>query len=232
MKNENKSNGTIKKQIYIYKSFERLWHWTQAILIFFLAFTGFEIHGSLNFFGYQNAVKYHNTAAYAFIVLIVFAIFWHFTTGEWKQYLPTLENLKSQINFYMIGIFKNSPHPTKKSAVSKLNPLQRLVYLGLKLLVIPIMVLSGLLYMFYRYPQSSGIEVLNIKTVEPIALLHTFGAFLLVAFIIAHVYLITTGSTVTSNLKAMLTGYEEIEVEKEINETITEEIKLVEEEVV
>ncbi len=232
MKNENKSNGTIKKQVYIYKSFERLWHWTQAILIFFLAFTGFEIHGSLNFFGYQNAVKYHNTAAYAFIVLIVFAIFWHFTTGEWKQYLPTLENLKSQINFYMIGIFKNSPHPTKKSAVSKLNPLQRLVYLGLKLLVIPIMVLSGLLYMFYRYPQSSGIEVLNIKTVEPIALLHTFGAFLLVAFIIAHVYLITTGSTVTSNLKAMLTGYEEIEVEKEINETITEEIKLVEEEVV
>jgi hypothetical protein len=31
----------------------------------------------------------------------------------------------------------------------------------------------------------------------------------LVAFIIAHVYLITTGRTATSNLKAMITGYEE-----------------------
>lgn len=235
MEMKNKIKSITKRQIYIYKSFERFWHWMQAILIFFLVFTGFEVHGTIKFFGYQNAVQYHIIAAYAFIILIVFAIFWHFTTGEWKQYLPTLDNLKSQINFYLIGIFKNTPHPTKKTAVSKLNPLQRLVYLGLKLLVIPIMVLSGLLYMFYRYPQSNEIKVLNLKTVEPIALLHTFGAFLLVAFIIAHVYLITTGSTITSNLKAMITGYEEIEDEEENEmvepEIIKEESKLAEEEV-
>jgi thiosulfate reductase cytochrome b subunit len=200
----------MKKQVYIYKAFERFWHWMQAILIFFLAATGFEIHGSIKFFGYKNAVEYHNTAAYMFIILIVFAIFWHFSTGEWKQYLPTLKNIKAQINFYLVGIFKNAPHPTKKTVLSKLNPLQRLVYLGLKVLVIPVMVLSGLLYMFYRYPQKDGaIQVLNITSVEPIALLHTFGAFLLVAFIIAHLYLITTGTTPTSNLKAMITGYEE-----------------------
>ena len=64
-----------KTKVYIYRSFERFWHWTQAALIFFLGFTGFEIHGSISFFGYQNAVKYHNIAAYAFIVLIIFAIF-------------------------------------------------------------------------------------------------------------------------------------------------------------
>jgi len=201
----------VKKQIYIYKSFERFWHWTQAILIFFLGFTGFEIHGSIKFFGYQNAVKYHNIAAYSFIVLIVFAIFWHFTTGEWKQYPPTLKNIKAQINFYLIGIFRNAPHPTKRTILSKLNPLQRLVYLGLKLLVIPIMVLSGLLYMFYRYPQGSGVEALNIESVEPFAIIHTLGAFLLVAFIIAHLYLITTGRKITSNLKAMITGFEELD---------------------
>jgi len=201
----------MKKQVYIYKAFERFWHWMQAVLIFFLAATGFEIHGTINFFGYQNAVEYHNIAAYLFITLIVFAIFWHFTTGEWKQYLPTMRNIKAQINFYLIGIFKNAPHPIKKTVISKLNPLQRLVYLGLKVLVIPVMVLSGLLYMFYRYPQKNGtIQVLNITSIEPIALLHTLGAFLLIAFIIAHLYLITTGTTPTSNLKAMLTGYEEI----------------------
>ncbi len=195
MKIENIKNYSSYTQVYIYKAFERFWHWMQAALIFFLAFTGFEIHGTIKFFGYQNAVKYHNNAAYAFIVLIVFAIFWHFTTGEWKQYLPTVKNLKSQINFYLIGIFKNSPHPTKKTVLSKLNPLQRLVYFGLKILVIPIMVISGLLYMFYRYPQKNGIAVLNVDTVEPFALIHTFGAFLLIAFIIAHLYLITTGTT-------------------------------------
>jgi thiosulfate reductase cytochrome b subunit len=43
-----------------------------------------------------------------------------------------------------------------------------------------------------------------------VATLHTLGAFLLVCFFIAHLYLITTGTTITSNLKAMLTGYEDL----------------------
>ena len=219
-----------KTKVYIYRSFERFWHWTQAALIFFLGFTGFEIHGSISFFGYQNAVKYHNIAAYAFIVLIIFAIFWHLTTGEWRQYLPTLKNIKAQLNYYIFGIFNNAPHPTKKTVLSKLNPLQKLVYLGLKVLVIPIMVFSGLLYMFYRYPQKGGgIEALNLNSIEPIALLHTFGAFLLVAFVIAHVYLITTGSTVTSNLKAMITGYEELEEQEK--KTTEEKLIKIEEEI-
>ncbi|KAB2908010.1 MAG: cytochrome b/b6 domain-containing protein [Ignavibacteriales bacterium] len=204
----------MKKQVYIYKSFERFWHWTQAFLIFFLGFTGFEIHGSFTFFGYQNAVEYHNIAAYAFIILIAFAIFWHFSTGEWKQYVPTLTNIKAQINFYLIGIFRDAPHPTKKTVLSKLNPLQRLVYAGLKLLVIPVMVISGLLYMFYRYPQAGGVVGLDINSVEPIALFHTAGAFALVAFVIVHLYLITTGHKPTTNLKAMITGYEDLEEEE------------------
>ncbi|MCE1190206.1 MAG: cytochrome b/b6 domain-containing protein [Ignavibacteria bacterium] len=201
----------MENKVYIYRSFERFWHWMQAFLIFFLAATGFEIHGSFSFFGYRNAVHYHNIAAYAFIILIVFAIFWHFSTGEWRQYLPTFKNLRAQIDYYLLGIFRNAPHPTKKTVLSKLNPLQRLTYLGLKLLVIPVMVISGLLYMFYRYPQAGGIEGLRIDSVGTIAFFHTAGAFVLIAFVIVHLYLITTGTTITSNLKAMITGYEELE---------------------
>lgn len=218
----------MSTKVYIYKSFERFWHWMQAFLIFFLVATGFEIHGSYVFFGYQNAVEYHNIAAYAFIILIVFAIFWHFSTGEWKQYLPTVRNLRAQVNFYLLGIFKNAPHPTKKSVLSKLNPLQKLVYLGLKILVIPVMVLSGLLYMYYRYPQQAEIEGLRIESLAPIAVIHTAGAFLLIAFIITHLYLITTGHTVTSNLKAMITGYEDIEDDENYEENVEIE-KIIEE---
>ena len=60
------------EKVYIYKIFERFWHWTQAILIGFLAVTGFEVHGYINLFGYKNAVIYHDKAAWAFLVLIVF----------------------------------------------------------------------------------------------------------------------------------------------------------------
>lgn len=200
-----------KRIVYVYRSFERFWHWLQAILIFFLTFTGFEIHGSYIFFGFRNAVAYHNLAAYLLIVLIVFAVFWHFSTGEWRQYVPTFEHIRAQLNYYIFGIFRNAPHPIKKTVLSKLNPLQKLTYFGLKILVIPVIVSSGLFYMLYRYPQRYGVEALNIESLQTIAVIHTIGAFLLVTFIVAHLYLITTGETVTSNLRAMLTGYEELE---------------------
>ncbi|MDD3132276.1 cytochrome b [Candidatus Falkowbacteria bacterium] len=214
------------KLVLVYKGFERFWHWTQAFLIIFLAITGFEIHSSYSLFGFETAVSLHNKAAWALIILIIFAIFWHITSGEWRQYLPTTKNLKAQIEFYLTGVFRNAPHPTKKTVLSKLNPLQRLVYLGLKILVIPVMVLSGLAYMFYRYPQAGIIQSANMQDLEVIAIIHTFGAFVLVAFIITHLYLITTGHTVTSNLKAMVTGWEELEADE--NEPFTENEPIIE----
>jgi thiosulfate reductase cytochrome b subunit len=211
------------KREYVYKGFERFWHWTQAMLILFLALTGFEIHGSFTFFGYEQAVHYHSTAAIALVVLIAFAIFWHITTGEWKQYIPTRRFLRAQVEYYIIGIFRNAPHPTKKTVLSKLNPLQKLVYLALKILVIPVMVLSGLLYMLFRYPHRYGIEIFGITGLSNIALFHTAGAFFLVVFVIVHIYLITTGRTIASNLKAMITGYEELEAEQVAKNETTEQ---------
>jgi thiosulfate reductase cytochrome b subunit len=205
----------ITKTVYIYRAFERFWHWTQALLIMFLALTGFEIHGSMEFFGFEAAVTYHNVAAYALIILIVFAIFWHLTTGEWRQYIPSLTHVRSYLNYYVFGIFRDEPHPTRKTVLSKLNPLQKLTYFGLKVLIIPGMLISGLFYIFYRYPQKHGIEALNIESLEIIAIIHTAGAFLLLAFLIVHLYLMTTGETVFSNLRAMLTGYEQVHEEEE-----------------
>ena len=203
------------KKIYIYPGYERFWHWMQAFLIILLGITGFEIHSSFSFFGYETAVFMHNRLAWIFIGLVIFTIFWHFVSDEWKHYIPTNRKLGAQIRYYLYGIFVNAPHPVEKTTISKLNPLQKLVYLGLKILVIPVMVGTGLLYMYYRYPHEGAIRTLNIEGLELVAVLHTIGAFLLVVFFIAHVYLITTGRTPTSNLKAMITGYEEIPLTEE-----------------
>lgn len=195
------------KKVYLYKGYERFWHWTQTLLIFFLMLTGFEIHGSYKLLGYENAVRWHDNAGWAFLILIVFTIFWHITTGEWKQYVPTVKNLKAQMRYYLTGIFNNAPHPTGKRLLSKLNPLQRLVYFALKILVIPVMVFSGFLYLYFNYPLQ-GVE---LDSLQPVAYIHTIGAYILIAFVIIHLYLITTGRTLTSNLKAMVTGWEEME---------------------
>ena len=218
------------QRVYIYSGFERFWHWTQAILIFFLMFTGFEVHGSFKFFGFENAVMFHIYAAYSFMALMVFAMFWHFTTGEWKQYIPTVHKIKCYIRFYLTGIFENAPHPTKRTILSKLNPLQRVVYFSLKVVMIPLLVITGILYLYYRFPIEGGVASVDAVNLSTIAALHTFGAYLLISFTIGHLYLVTTGHTIFSNINAMLTGYEELEMDNEhIRADILEKYKCPEE---
>lgn len=203
------------KRVYIYKGFERFWHWTQAALIFFLALTGFEVHGTFHILGFEAAARYHRVASYGLITLIIFAIFWHFATGEWKQYIPTTKKLKEQVMYYAVGMFKGEPHPTHKSEVTKLNPLQRLTYLAFKLFLVPLTIISGIIYMFHKHINENNIvETIDIP-LSNIAFWHTLGAILLMVFIVVHVYMTTTGETPTSNIQAMITGYEDLEDENE-----------------
>lgn len=209
---------------YIYKGFERFWHWSQASLIIFLAMTGFEVHGSFHIFGFEKAAEFHRTASWLLIGLITLAIFWHVTTGEWRQYIPTTKQLKAQIMYYISGIFKGEPHPTEKTGISKLNPLQRIVYLGFKIILVPITIISGILYMLYKTIDQNNLIVIEDYPLASIAFWHTLGAILLMIFLVVHVYMTTTGTTPTSNIKAMITGYEELEeshnsVEKDNNQT-------------
>lgn len=203
------------RRVYVYKGFERFWHWTQASLIIFLAFTGFEVHGTIHVLGFEHAARFHRVASWMLIALIVFAIFWHLVTGEWRQYIPTTKKLAAQIRFYTIGMFKGEKHPTKKSEVKKLNPLQRLVYLGFKLVLIPLTITSGIIYMFQKTIDRNNIVVVSDFSLESIAFWHTLGAFLLMLFLVIHVYMTTTGHTPTSNIQAMITGYEDLEDEEE-----------------
>ncbi|MFO8000197.1 MAG: cytochrome b/b6 domain-containing protein [Marinilabilia sp.] len=201
------------QKTYIYKRFERFWHWSQAALIFFLALSGFEIHDSFSLFGYEKAVEYHQTAAWMLLILIAFSVFWHLTTGEWRQYIPTFSKLQAQIRYYTFGIFKGEPHPTRKTVRNKLNPLQALTYLGFKLVMAPLLVVTGLVYMFYRSIDANNMVIISDIPLSMVAMLHTLGAYLIIMFAIIHIYMTTTGHTPTSNIRAMLTGWEELEEE-------------------
>jgi len=193
------------KKIYLYSKFERLWHWLQAFLIFFLALTGFEAHGSFSLFGYERAALWHIYAGIALVVLFIFGAFWFFTTRIWKAYVPTKVGLMEQAMFYAKGIFKNEPHPYHKTQEMKLNPLQRLTYLAFGFFMMPVMIITGILYLLLV----NGVIVLE----SPIwlSIIHTFFAFAILAFVVAHVYMTTTGHTVLAETKAMITGYEEVE---------------------
>ncbi|MAT65677.1 MAG: cytochrome B [Gammaproteobacteria bacterium] len=195
-------------KVMIYKRFERFWHWTQAALIVALMITGFEIHAVYSLFGFERAVNLHIILAWSLIVLWAFAIFWHLTTGEWRHYIPTTEKLMAMVRYYSIGMFRDEEKPFKKSLSAKHNPLQRLAYLGFKLAISPLIWISGLLYLFYTDWPALGLEGLSLGTV---AMVHTAAAIAMLVFFIAHVYLALTGRPFYAYVKAMITGYEEIE---------------------
>ncbi len=207
------------KRAYVYKGFERFWHWTQATLIIFLALTGFEVYGTFHILGFEHAARFHRVASWMLIALIIFAIFWHVVTGEWRQYIPTTKKLMAQIRFYSIGMFSGEKHPTKKTEVTKLNPLQRLVYLGFKLILVPLTVISGIIYMFHKTIDQNEVVVVSEISLGSIAFWHTLGAILLMVFLVIHVYMTTTGHTPTSNIRAMITGYEDLEEDEEEEES-------------
>ena len=195
-------------RVYLFKGFERFWHWSQAALIIAMLLTGFEIHGTYALLGFEKATAYHTVAAWALVGLWVFAIFWHVTTGEWRQYIPSTDRMVAIMGYYSSGIFKHEPHPFKPSSQQKHNPMQRLTYLAILTLLSPLLWISGWLYLFYADWNAWGLSALQL---EWVATAHTIGAFLMLAFLNSHLYLITTGHKLTSQVKAMVTGWEEID---------------------
>lgn len=197
----------MSERIYLYQRFERFWHWSQALLIIVMMISGFEIHGSYALLGFAQAVQMHTLAAWTLLTLWAFTIVWQFTTGEWRQYLPTLKKVDAMVKYYILGIFTDAPHPFRKTPVAKHNPLQRLAYLAFLAVMSPLIWGSGLFYLFYPQWPAWGID--QWLSLEWVALAHTAGAFMILTFFVAHVYMTTTGHTPFAHIKAMITGWED-----------------------
>ena len=199
---------TTTRRYYAFRRFERLWHWTQVLLVLTMIFSGFEIHGSYQVLGFEQALELHTTTAWALMIMWIFVIFWHVTTGEWHHYVPTTKNFIAMIYYYLFGIFSGSAHPFHPSEREKHNPLQRLTYLMLGVGLMPAIWVTGLLAFFYNIWPDWGLASLSLGWV---AAIHTLLAFVLSGFIVVHVYLTTTGPKLSSQVRAMITGWEEVD---------------------
>lgn len=200
-------------KVYLYSPFLRFWHWLQALLIIVLLLTGFEVHDTYSLLGFEQAADLHVQAAWTLLGLWALAWFWHITTGEWKQYIPSpFGRVIAMVRYYGLGIFKGEPHPFHKDRWHRHNPLQRMAYLSLHVLIGPLVWISGLAYISYAQWDELGLSFLSL---EPVAVLHTLGAFLLLTFLVVHLYLaLTMGNQPLGQLKSMITGSEELEEEE------------------
>ncbi len=188
----------------IFKRFERFWHWGQALLVLTLIVTGLEIHGLFTLFGFARAVSLHNIAGFSWLVLLVLIVTWILTTGEWRQYKPSLKGFDATLRFYLFDVFKGAQHPHHLSPQNKFNPLQRLGYLGLIAGLLPLQVVSGVV--FYFFPELRASQLL--LQVDWVAWLHTLVAYLLISFLVVHLYMITFGERLSSHIRTMISGVE------------------------
>ncbi len=207
-----------KQAVKIYTLYERFWHWSQAALIFTLAFTGFGLHGTHGFMEFQAAVELHTTAAVLLIVLWLFTTFWNFTTGNWRQFLPKRGGMLAVIKYYAWGILFSTKHPHMKTLRHKQNPLQALAYLTFMILIGPALAATGIVYLLYDFWNVIPDAGFYFRVV---VFLHTAAAFLMVAFIIIHVYMTTTGKTIFAYIKTMITGVEDVQL-SEVEEAYLE----------
>jgi len=202
-----------RQRVIMYSGYERAWHWVQALGILGLAVTGIEIHwpSAVCVVGFEAAVGAHNLLGAVLIANAALAAFYHFASGEIRQYVPEpggfFTQALRQARYYLRGIFAGEPHPFQKRPDRKLNPLQQITYLAILNVLLPLQVLTGIMvWGAQRWPGLSeaagGLRVL--------CGLHTLVAWLFGAFLIAHIYLTTTGRTPAANLRAMLVGWEAV----------------------
>ncbi len=188
-----------KEKQYIYTWPDRLWHWIHALSILMLAITGFVLHfgsGDLktlrfwhNLFGFVVAFDY----LFWLVHMLIYGNIRHYVKGN------SWQGILQQVRYYTLGIFRGEPNPFHPTPKKRLNPLQALAYLGLMFVLVPLQGITGLL--MWKTPAAWD------HLLPLLAEIHFFVAYLIVAFLVGHLYLATTGVTVFADYKAMITGW-------------------------
>ena len=203
----------MSERIYLLPLWIRFWHWTNALLIITLTITGVSLHFAdpkLPLVEFSLAARIHDIAGISLVALYAFFVVANIVSGNWWQYVPkppgVLERCWTQAKWYMVGIFQGAPHPYRVSEEANFNALQAISYWVIMYMVLPVMLLTGIIFLM---PEFAPDRFFGFDGLLPVAILHYITGAIIVMFMIAHVYLGTTGKTATSMFKTMITGWHE-----------------------
>ncbi len=196
----------------------RIWHWINAILFIGLMATGVQIRylGLIDLMSFRSAVVVHNWMAFALIGNFFIWLGFYLFSDKNKAYHPEFNLLKfakasfRQMQYYGYGIFHGERSPHRIDPYDKFNALQRMLYQILMLLLLPMQFATGLL--LWDVKRFSGIVDLagGVRVVDTV---HVLIFIFFVFYMLIHPYLATLGHTPTAHIKAMVTGYEDVEDE-------------------
>lgn len=214
------------KRTYIHPLPVRIWHWLNALGFVLLMVTGFQIRYSdmLGLMSFEMAVKSHNWIGFVLIANYFVWLLFYLFTDKIRIYHPELDARKyfrdtfRQMRYYGYGMFKGEPNPYHVSPYAKFNPMQKVMYQIVMLLIVPVQFFTGLLlWNVTRF--EDWVRVLG--GVRVVSTLHVLIFIFFITFIFIHAYLGALGPTPGAHYKAMFTGYEE-EPDEEISSPVAE----------
>ncbi|MDP3030646.1 MAG: cytochrome b/b6 domain-containing protein [Rhodocyclaceae bacterium] len=203
----------MSDRIFLLPLWIRIWHWANALLIITLTVTGVSLHFAdpqLPLVEFSLAARIHDIAGIALVALYVFFVIANIVTGNWWQYVPkppgVMERCVKQARWYAYGIFRGEPHPYRVSEEANFNAMQAIAYWVMMYVVMPVMLITGLIFLI---PELAPDRLFGFDGLLPVAILHYLTGAVIIMFMIAHIYLGTTGKTATSMFKTMFTGWYE-----------------------
>jgi thiosulfate reductase cytochrome b subunit len=210
------------KKIFMYPFWLRFWHWFNAFLFFILILSGLSLHYSdpkTSFLPFNIGVIFHNVAGILLSLNYMFFFIKSIISGNYKHYIPQvrgfLGRFYAQIRYYVLGIFINEPHPFDSTPEHKFNPMQQSAYLFIMFVFMPFICISGWLLMF---PELAPDQMFGMGGVWPMAFAHTIIGYMLSLFMLVHIYLGTTGSTIGELYKSIITGWHLVHSKEEEEE--------------
>jgi thiosulfate reductase cytochrome b subunit len=186
-----------------------------ALSVLILLLTGLQIHfhSGIRWLGAGNTVATHNFFAVVLALNAFLALFYHLATAAIRQFLPgrhgVAKAIMLQAKYYLRDIFTGLPAPFPRSPERKLNVLQQITYLCLLNILFPWQIVTGaMIWLVGTSPAFAAVT----GGLRVVAQLHNLGSWMFISFLVAHVYLATTGPTVFSHVRGMIDGYEEVEL--------------------
>jgi thiosulfate reductase cytochrome b subunit len=205
--------------MYLYPVWVRLWHVVNAILVIILIITGISMQYSDNdnhvlIVSFASAVKWHNISAVILTISYIFFVTMNVLSGNGKYYRIRRKNFLSdlgrQFRYYSAGMFRREGRPFPVTLERKFNPLQKLTYVIVMYVALPLVILSGLGLMF---PGVTVNRILGVNGLVLTDILHITMGFLISIFLIIHIYTCTLGARPTSSFRGIITGYQESDEE-------------------
>ncbi|HCC31259.1 MAG TPA: hypothetical protein DEQ03_14610 [Marinilabiliales bacterium] len=201
--------------LYLYPVWLRIWHGVNALGIILLIFTGISMqYGNIDYplLPFKVSVMIHNISGIVVSIgYVVFAIANHFSNNA-KQYVPNYkgfgQRIMKQTTYYVFGYFKGEPKPFPITKDNKFNPLQRLSYITVMYIFVPLIVFTGVGLL---YPQLIFSKIFNMGGVQFIAVLHAIAGFFISLFLIIHLYVASIGKHPLKNYSSIITGYHSTE---------------------